>query len=157
MANKPAKAEKAQTAKGGSGVAWLIIWPMVLMMSAAFPPLLIMVAGMLPTLIARMVDPHPEKALTVCAGACNAVGCAYWLIELILRHQTTWQHLQSALLAPFTWLVLLGATGVGWGIWIIVPQIVAGQIATHYQQARIRAVKAQQKLVSEWGQGITAP
>ena len=151
---KPAKAAKPDKA---GGMAWLIIWPIVIMMSAVFPPLAILVAGMVPTLVARFVDPHPERALTVCAGAGNAVGCIYWLLVSVLHQQTDWGYVSGLLMQPMTWLVLLGTTGAGWGLWLVVPPLVATQVTRHQQTMRAKLVRAQEKMAKEWSQGIHAP
>ncbi len=156
-----AKEKAAKPVKAGAenktGMAWLLVWPIILAMSAVFPPLFIFVAGVIPTLVARFVDPHPERSLTVCAGAGNAVGCVYWLIWTVTHQYLSWQSILGLMLLPTTWLVLLGATGAGWVVWLIIPSMVSAQVTQHQLAIRARLVKAQEKMSKEWNQGINAP
>lgn len=114
------------------------------------PTAMVLVVGMLPTLVAYVVDRDPDKPAPVAVGALNICGVTAYLIDL----WTTGHTLAGAarILGDATaWLVMYGAAAIGWVIYTMIPPLVAMWMAGR-ARARITVLRERQAdLVAEWG------
>ncbi|MEO3434190.1 hypothetical protein [Inquilinus sp. CAU 1745] len=162
MAPRPSPAAAATTIapppmpRRGGRMAWVICvcaLPPALM---ALPTALILVAGMVPTLVALLVDRNPEKYAAVTVGSLNFCGVASVVITL-------WQTGHSIdnafrlMIDPFSWLIMLGSAAFGWMVYAGIPPAVGFVLKMRYE-AEVAKLKATQKeLVEEWGARVTNP
>jgi hypothetical protein len=150
-----AKGKSAKPAKSKLGsTKSLIALPLLAGLAVvALPTLVVSAVGMVPTIAARITDITPGRYATRCVGALNVAGIAPFLRKL----WTGENDLPSALhmiADPYTWLIAYGAAGIGWLLFMSVPNAVAmfKSIETEIQIKRLRA--RQEELVAEWGPGI---
>lgn len=118
------------------------------------PTTLLLLAGMIPTLVALVVDRDPDKSATLTVGALNFCGIMPFCIRLWQDGHTA--ELSFRMLAnPTTWLLAYSAAAAGWLIYFMVPRVVAG-FSISRDQARIRDLEAARTdLVRDWGPDVT--
>ena len=88
------------------------------------PTLTLFLIGMIPTFVALITDNDRQKSSTMAVGAMNAAGITPFVIDLWTKGQTM-ENVFQILRNPTSWLVMLGAAGVGQLILFAVPQAVA--------------------------------
>lgn len=146
---KPASAPAKGKKKGGG--FWVILFMIFLGCLAPFGlPTLLVCTGFAPTLVALFVDEKDRGTSLAAVGYMNLAGVLPFLIELWQKGQT-----MDAALAivrdPFSWVVMLGAAGVGHLILFAVPPAVT-LFAYNAQQARLRTLReASKQLEAIWG------
>lgn len=125
----------------------------ILGMMFALPTMLVLTLGLLPTLVAFVVDMNPRKYAARSVGFLNFAGTLPFLISL-----WTGKHdliaAMKILTDVYAWLVIYSAAAMGWLIYMGMPsvagflmQIHATQMIRHLQQAR-------KKLINEWGDAV---
>lgn len=119
------------------------------------PTTLLVLVGLLPTVVAYVIDDDPEKSAPITVGAMNFCGVMPFAIKL-------WQdgHSVSVVLVqltdPLTWFIMYGAAGVGWLVYYGLPPMIAGVVVMR-DEARIKALDDERRaIVAQWGPDIVA-
>lgn len=120
------------------------------LMLFTLPSILLLGLGMLPTFAAMMVDQRREKYTTLCVGCMNFVGVLPFVARLWTEERSFAKALEI-IVDPFSWLVMLGAAGFGWCIFLLTPSIVSTVLAMRIEQRIGRLRRRQKELVGEWG------
>ncbi|HSK39212.1 MAG TPA: hypothetical protein VK943_05550 [Arenibaculum sp.] len=139
--------------KGGASgtVALVLLLPLVMLF---MPTALLMAVGLVPTMVAFIVDRDPDKTAPMTVGAMNFVGVMAFAISL-WRTGNTLDGALALLADPFTWLGMYGAAGVGWALYHGIPPAVAMWIAVRAQAKITRIEGRQDELVEEWGPEVS--
>jgi len=155
MAKKPLK-----KAAGGAGksttsnlklIGGLILFAVVVF---SMPTAIVLGVGLLPTFGAVLIDRYPEKYIIRCVGAMNIAGVTPYLLRL-------WGNTNSISEAidivtdSFAWLVMYGAAGIGWMIYLGLPGVVTAYIVLTSEQRITSQRSRQENLVAKWGLPIT--
>ena len=146
---KPAAAPAAPKKKG----KWLYIclgMPVALML---LPSTIVLAVAMVPTLVARIVDPSPGRQLTITVGSLNFAG-ALWFMYDLWSPWPTFAAIVPTLSDMIGWLAALVGAGMGWVIYSLMP-ILSRSIATTKSNLRLgRVRKSQEELVEQWGDPV---
>ncbi len=140
---RPGRRAKA----GGSFIALLIL------VVVSLPTVLLLFFGMLPAIVAYIIDPSKHKASTICVGAMNFAGVFPYLLD-----QWTGIHSIDTVLVVltdvFALMVMYSAAACGWMLFLAVPPMV-GILLNWTAQRRIAALRARQKsIIEEWGKDM---
>lgn len=145
----------AQTARRGSKASRFATWFGLLMLTTVFMPTsLVLAAALLPTIFAFLFDRTHGKSFTLTIGMLNLTATVPSLIKL----WSTTHSISTAneiLADPAVWLTTLGASGVGWLVFLAMPPIIKAyyDIVT---VTRIRTLQERQaKLREDWGDDVT--
>jgi hypothetical protein len=139
--------------KAGAGrvlITGILLLPVI---AVLFPTCMVLASGMVPTVVAYLVDRSRAKFLTLTVGMMNFCGTLPGIVEL-------WQHWQSYDVAgriatdPFFWAFAYTAAGVGWLIFLSLPPILGSfySVVTDRRVAGLR--KRQSALVDAWGEEV---
>lgn len=154
MADKkkePAK-QGAPKKKGGSAKLFFFMVLFGCLVPFGLPTLLVSL-GMLPTLVALFTDTEANRSRLATVGYLNLAGVLPFLIELWEKGQTM-EIALHIVRDPFSWVVMLGAAGVGHLILFAVPQMI-GSFILNRQEGRLRTLKdGQQQLEAIWGPDV---
>ncbi len=148
MAADPKSAAPAPQAKPFKPALLLIL----LLPAAALmaPTAIVLVAALMPTFAARLIDSSPGRYLTWTVLGMNAVGALYFLHELWSMGED-FGVVAIVLGDPIGWLAAFAGAGVGWVLYLGMPAIVA-QMAGTQSALRLRRVRRDlAQLTEEWG------
>lgn len=123
-----------------------------LMLAAAifYPTTVLMAIGMLPTIVAPLMDDRPQKTAWLTVGALNFAG----ILPAWFQLWENGHYLENALMLAFQPMVLLiayGGAAVGWVLYHQVPIGVAGILAMRSERRLKDIEKRQKELVRKWG------
>ncbi|MCF8479573.1 MAG: hypothetical protein K9H25_04015 [Rhodospirillum sp.] len=149
MAKKP-EIKKQKDAGLGLGAKLILLIVLAVMALFIIPTVILLCVAMLPTFVAAITDRSISRMSWLCVGGLNFSGTVPFIADLWIRGG----HMDAALSLVtdvFTIMLIYGAAGVGWLLYISVPQLLGAfmaMTATH----RIATLKAQQeKLGDDWG------
>jgi hypothetical protein len=157
-ARTPAKTSAKPVARhrrgpGGAAVTLSIVIVTV-MAVAALPLCLLFVGGMLPTVVAAIVDHHSRRYLARTVAATNLVGVLPPALQM-WEAGIAFSSLQAVIANPYTWLLMYGAAGVGWLLYFGMPPLVRVLVDLRSEEAKQRLEARAKMLVEEWGEEVT--
>ena len=137
--------------KGGGMITLLMLAAPVSLF--VLPTALLMVVGLVPTVVAYIVDRDPEKTAPIAVGAINVCGVLPFLMDM-WKHQHTVQKAMQLLGDPLTWLVMYASAALGWFFFYFIPPIVTN-IELMRLEARITSLQnTRRDLAEEWGSDV---
>ncbi|ABC21909.1 hypothetical protein [Rhodospirillum rubrum] len=151
----PAKGKPAAPAPAkGEGMGWgmrigllLVAIPAVVFMG---PTVLLVCIALLPTGVAFISDRSISKTGWLCVGGLNLAGAVPFIATLWEKGNTVEAALRL-LTDVLTILIIYGSAGVGWLLYISIPQLLGAFMAMTAGH-RVATMKAQQdSLIEEWG------
>jgi hypothetical protein len=132
---------------------WLFICLVVPVALLLLPSTLVLLVAMVPTLVARIVDPAPGRHLTITVGSLNFAG-ALWFMHDLWSAGQTFSAIVPTLSDMLAWLAALVGAGTGWALYSLMP-IASRSIATTKSNLRLSRVrKSQADLVEDWGDPV---
>ncbi len=140
--------DQPRKARGGrSIVTGILLLPVI---AVLFPSCMVLLAGMVPSIVAYMVDRTGGKYLSITVALLNFCGTLPGLTRLWQEGQAFDAGMYIAA-DPFHWLVSYGAAAGGWIIYLSVPLILS-MYYTSISKNRIGALKRKQaQLIETWG------
>lgn len=152
---KPAEAKATAPAKkrGGKMGFLMLIILFGCMVPFVMPTLILVLVGMIPTLVALIVDGDRNKSSAFAIGAMNCAGITPFIIDLWIKGQTM-DNTFIILRQSSTWLIMLGAAAIGQLIIFAVPPAMASLTLTR-AETRLRALKQNlEQLKTTWGPDV---
>ena len=113
----------------------------------------ILVFGLLPGLIAMVIDYDPRQYLSKIVISFNAVGVVPYLIQ-ILNASVANVTAMKLITSPKTWLVIYASAGVGWVIYWMFPQIAMVMMPFQNKNKIETLNKELDELAEEWGEDV---
>ncbi|MBB6251328.1 hypothetical protein [Nitrospirillum iridis] len=132
---------------GGLLAAAVLLLPLG---ALVMPTSVLTIIGMVPTIVAWIVDRDPDKPAAVTVGALNICGVMPFCIQL-WQHGHTMDYAAGLLVQPVTWLVMYSAAAGGWLLYFGIPPLVAGWSVARDQALIRELAEERQALVEEWG------
>ncbi len=118
------------------------------------PTVMVALGGMLPTLVAFIVDNRKERYAARTVGYLNLSGVFIVCLDMWAGDHT-WQAALEMLYEPFNWLIMFGTAALGWVLYFIMPPI-SGTYLKISNDLKLRTLLGEQeKLVKEWGHGVS--
>ena len=154
---KADRAKQQQPAPTRSKQSFLVWGSIIfgLLFLVALPTMTLLLIGMLPTIVAYIIDRTQQKHTAFCVGGMNFLGVYYPLMQLWTgEHPIT----EVADLMPdlIDFLMIYGAAGFGWLLFTSIPPVVAAFL-TVMAQRRVATLRATQRhLIEEWGDNVAA-
>ena len=154
MAKEKPAATGAQSAPKAFKPALLLV--LLLPAAALMAPLaIVLVAALVPSVVARIVDSSPGRYLTFTVLSLNLVGALYFVHELLTLGNDLGS-VSIVLQDSIGWLSAFAGAGCGWLLFMAMPALVA-KTAEAQSALRMRRVQRDQtQLTDEWGQVIAA-
>lgn len=109
--------------------------------------------GLLPGLIAMIIDQDPKRFISKIVLSFNAVGIIQPIVTMMKAGGSKSIGLEI-LIEPQTWLMIYSAASIGWAVYWIVPQLV---VQAHNIKAQLRIQQLtfeMDRLTVEWGDEI---
>ena len=150
----PAPEQKPKKKSGlkATMIAFVVIGLGVTVM---MPTMLLLLAAMIPTYVAFMTDSDPQKSGAVSVGAMNFAGVVPFIVDLWSKGQTMTDAIHI-LGDANSWLIILGAAGIGQLIVYAIPQAIATMTLTH-AESRVKALRKNLDMLKEsWGPDVAS-
>jgi hypothetical protein len=156
MATKPQQSTAQAAANAGAAKPFKPVLLLVLLLPVGAlmaPTAILLVAALMPTMVARLLDPTPGNYLTWTVLGMNVVGALYFLHELWSMGDD-FSSLMIVISDPIGWLAAMAGAGCGWVLYLLMPAL-AAKVATGQSALRMRRVQRDlARLTEEWGPGV---
>ncbi len=157
MTAEPDKVDGAtpagRSAKHGASASVAIALVTVLAVTA-LPLCILLLSGLVPTMVATVVDRYRAKYLTRTVGFMNVAGLTPLIVQL-WTNGLTMDAAAAILSRPVNWLMMYGAAGIGWMLFLGMPSLARVFVDIRADQLQ-RDLRARAKhLVEEWGEEVT--
>lgn len=128
----------------------------ILMLCAGlfFPTTVLMMGGLLPTLIAAIVDDRPVRTAWLTVGAMNFAGLVPAIFDLWHVGHIT-KNAIEILMQPRTIILSYSAAAIGWFIYYQVPKIVTGFLVRRAKTRLKDIEKRRHELNRKWGPEVS--
>ena len=119
----------------------------------SLPTVVLLFLGLLPAMVAFIVDDDPRKYAAKCVFATNLAGAWFFLLKLWTGDHSLAEAM-AILTDVYSWLLMYSAAALGWLCYLWFPSI-AALFMEMTAERRIARLKLQQKkLIDEWGEGV---
>lgn len=140
--------------RGRSNLTWILLIATFFLVIAS-PTVIVLFFGLLPTLVAYIIDRSKGKAATFCVGGVNFVGVFPYIISLWTERNTV-DAAMAIVSDLFVMLVMYSAAAFGWLLFLAMPTVVSSFVLV-LQQRKVAQLRAEQKeLIEEWGPEVAA-
>ena len=143
-------------AQGGQDSAKMLAGlALIASLFVALPTVMVLAFGLVPTLVAFLIDPYKRKYCTRCVGALNVAGVVPYLLRLWSEGTNSIEDVVLILGDPLSWMVMYAAAGLGWLLYLGLPSVISVYLTIKSEQ-RSRTLKSRQaELVDIWGEEVT--
>ncbi len=139
--------------RGRSNTTWVLVIVASLLV-IALPTMVILFFGMLPSVVAFIIDRTKGRSAAITVSGINLIGVFPFIMDLWKGGNTFDQALN--MLDVFTMLIMYSAAGMGWLLFMTTPTIISSFVMV-LQQRKIANLRGQQKnLIEEWGPEVAA-
>lgn len=129
----------------------VLLLPVAILMA---PLAIVLVAALVPSVVARIVDSGPGKFLTLSVFSMNLVGSLYFVHQVFTLGNDL-SVVSVVLRDSIGWLAAFAGAGCGWMLFAAMPPMFA-KMAEAQSALRMRRVRRDQaQLVEEWGKVVT--
>lgn len=129
---------------------WITLVVLIPAGLVVMPTTVLIALGMIPTLVAYVVDDDLNRTAPVTVGALNFCGVLPYVIEL-WHGPHTLTGAMAILADPVAWMVMYGAAGLGWAFHHVIPIGVAN-VEVNRAEAKInRLQEKRRRLIADWG------
>jgi len=152
---EPQQEKNVSKFSGGSlrPLLWIVLLSIILL---KFPESgVVLLIGLLPTMVAFVVDKSSGKYATFCVGSLNITGISPSIFELWAGDNSMSQAIQI-ITNVFDLVIMYGAAGFGWILYIIIPSAVSALLTIIGQRRIARFRGRQRELISKWGKDVAA-
>lgn len=120
----------------------------------ATPAFVVFAVGIIPSLVAAVIDREPGRNATIAVTATNMAGVAPFVMELMM-HGATMGRAVGMINDVFVLAVMYGTAAIGWALVLGMPKVAAVYISVS-NDAKSQAMRREQRrLIEDWGQAVT--
>jgi hypothetical protein len=153
---EPAKPKPKPARRGSEALGLMVSCGAILFLSVvALPVCVLLVVGMVPTIVAYIIDQTPRRTLTLTVGPLNLAGTVPYCFQLWFGVDTM-HSLGLYMTSVWVWLVMYVAAAIGWLLHLGMPVIVHFLLERSLDRRKARLVQTQKKLRTEWGDDVDA-
>lgn len=119
----------------------------------AFATVVLLFVGMLPSVVAYVIDRTPQKYATFCVGGMNFCGVFPYVLDLWETAHRTGDAFKI-LTNVFALLAMYGSAAFGWALYSAIPPVVVA-VLTVIAQRRVSQLRTnQRRIIEEWGEDV---
>ncbi|MBO6519976.1 MAG: acyl-CoA synthetase [Rhodospirillales bacterium] len=134
----------------------MIVWGLLILMLlliVALPTVMLVGFGMMPGLVAMIIDRTEERSATFCVGGLNFCGVFPYLMELWFGDHDLGQAM-ALLTDVFVLAVMYGGACMGWMLYLSLPPVIASFIQVMSERRLQQLRKTQRDILQEWGDEV---
>jgi len=126
---------------------WMLLPPALIF---ALANVIVLLCGMLPTVVAAIIDRRDDKYSAYTVGGFNLAGVLPWLLYAS-RKGGNYEGLMAVISSPWAWLSWYLAAAIGWGVFFIIPHVAIRIQTMRDRQTMASLRRRQQAIIAEWG------
>lgn len=153
VAKGGAKSSGRGGGSGGKAATVFIVIGTVLAVTA-LPLCILFVVGMMPTIVAAIVDSNRARYLARSVAAMNLAGLVQPLMA-VLHVGISLASVQHVLADSLSWLSMYGAAAIGWLLTLAMPWIARVFVDMRADQLQRQLENRAEMLVKDWGEQVT--
>ena len=142
-----------------SSASTALVWGAIIvaLVVVVSPETVILLAfGLLPAVVAFIIDRTPQNYAGFCVGGMNFCGIFSYILDLWSGGADVAAAIQI-ISDPYAILVIFSSAAFGWMLFMTIPPVVS-TFLTVVSQRRVSALRAAQKeLLEEWGERVANP
>ena len=154
---KTSQAAAQSRGSGSMGNTYLLsIVAMVVLGLVVFatPAFVVFAIGVIPSIVAAIIDREPGRNATIAVTATNFAGVAPFVIDLLISGATM-ARAMAMVNDVFVLCVMYGTAAIGWSLVLGMPRVAAVYLSVS-NEAKVQAMmREQRRLIEEWGEGVT--
>jgi len=120
----------------------------------ATPAFVVFAIGIIPSLVAAVIDREPGRNATIAVTATNLAGVAPFVMELLMTGATMGRAI-GMINDVFVLAVMYGTAAVGWALVLGMPKVAAVYISVSNDAKSQAMQREQRRLVEDWGEDVT--
>lgn len=142
-------------AKGGSANLYLMLAALLIIALSSISVYCVVIVffGMLPGMIACIIDQEPKRYISKIVLSFNSIGVLPHLISLI-KGQTSGQMSFETIIDPMNWFMMYGAAALGWTVYWLFPQCAVFLSRIRNSSRKNEILSELDELSREWGESI---
>lgn len=148
-----AKAAAPKKSGGSTYLVLLVGLTFVGLLVFATPALLLFTIGMVPSMVAFIIDREPGRNAALAVVVTNAAGVTPFIIDLVLNGPTMTRAMVM-LSDVFVIAVIYGTAGIGWLLVLGMPKVAAVYLSVTNETKVQMMRREQRRLVEEWGEDV---
>lgn len=150
MAEATEKSVGSGKRRGGSVLIWILATGFLF---AFYESIVLLLIGMIPTIVALIIDRSPHKDQARSVGYLNFAGCLPWAVDFWMSGGN-FERVFEIVGDPLVLAVMYSAAATGWALCFIVRPFVAAYLAVAADIREAQLTKRQAELVEEWGEEV---
>jgi hypothetical protein len=156
MTAEPATSDKKPVGRVAkhSASATVAIALVTLLAVTALPLCILLLSGLVPTMVATVLDRYRARYLTRTVGFMNLAGLTPLVVHL-WTSGLTMDAVAAILSRPINWLTMYGAAGIGWVLFLGMPSLARVFVDIRADQLQRDLKTRADQLVQEWGEEVT--
>lgn len=123
------------------------------MLFLSAPTVMLVFFGLLPTIVAGIIDRTEGKHATYCVFGMNFSGIFPFLADVWFNNHSIDAAI-DIMTDPFDLMVIYGAAGFGWMLYVAVPPVITTFLSVMAQRRVTVLREIQSKLIEEWGEAV---
>ncbi len=127
----------------------------VLLLIAFIPVGLLLFVGMMPTIVAGLIDKTKERVKSLTVGFLNFAGCYPYILLILNAKEEPLSVSYDLVTDPYVIVVIYGAALLGYLVEWSVSGIVAALLFSTGEKRLVDIKKEQKDLVAKWGKEVT--
>ena len=143
---------------GPANTKTYLLWSgmvIVLMMIISMPTVIVLSLGMLPTMVARLIDRTEEHFASFCVGGLNMCGVFPYVLKLWTKNHTIGAATEMTC-DVFVLATMYAAAGFGWLVYLSIPPVISAFLSVIAQRRMASLRSLQREIVDEWGPSVAA-
>lgn len=125
------------------------------MMMISLPTVILVCLGMLPTLVAWVIDRSDGKHATFCVCGLNFSGLFPFLMDVWFINHSTDMAIRI-LTDVFNLIIIFGAAAFGWLLYTAVPPVITTFLSVMAQHRMTILKTTQSNITEEWGEKVAS-
>ena len=135
-------------------LVWFAVFALAMMM-ISLPTVILFFLGMLPTLVAWVIDRSDGKHGTFCVCGLNFSGLFPYFMDIWFVNHSTDMAIRI-LTDVFNLVVIYGSAAFGWMLYVSVPPVVTTFLSVMSQHRMTILKTTQSDIIEEWGEKVAS-
>ncbi len=132
---------------------WFILM-LVTMTILSAPTVMLLFFGLLPSIVAGIIDRSEGKYATYCVVGMNFSGIFPFLTDIWFGDHSI-DAAVEIMTNPFDLMIIYGAAAFGWMLYMAVPPVITTFLSVMAQRRVTVLRENQSKIIEEWGEAVT--